>query len=74
MREYNARSAAERIFSGVDQVYCFDRHYIRGLQKMRTRAALAISVMMAMALAHARAGRPGQMRSLLRPIPILDSG
>ena len=74
LEDHNRRSAAERIFSRVDQVYCFDRHYIRGLKVMKARASLAVAVMMAMALAQVRAGRPQQMRSLLQPIPILDTG
>ena len=74
LEDHNRRTAAERIFSRVDQVYCFDRHYIRGLKVMQARASLAVAVMMAMALAQVRAGRPQQMGSLLQPIPILDSG
>jgi hypothetical protein len=35
---------------------------------MQTRVGLAIAVMMAMALGHARAGRIEQMRSLVRPV------
>ncbi len=36
---------------------------------MQARAGLAIAVMMAMALGHAKAGRKKQMRSLVKPIP-----
>ena len=55
-KDYNRRGAAEQIFSRVDQVYCFGRHYIRGLKVMKARASLAVAVMMTMALTQVRAG------------------
>ena len=73
-RNYNLRSAMERIFSRFAQGYRFERHYIRGLAKMKARAKLAGAVMMAMSLGHIRAGRQQQMRSLVRPIAVLDTG
>ncbi len=41
---------------------------------MKTRLGLALAVMMAMALAQARAGRPERMRSLVGAVPYLDTG
>ena len=41
---------------------------------MKTRVGLALAVMMAMALAHARAGRAERMRSLVGAVPYLDTG
>ena len=73
-RSYNLRSAMERIFSRFAQGYRFERHYIRGHAKMKARATLAAAVMMAMALGQVRSGRQQQMRSLVRPIPVLDTG
>ena len=73
-RSYNFRSATERIFSRFAQGYRFERHYIRGHAKMKARATLAATVMMAMALGHVRNGRQQQMRSLVRPIAVLDTG
>ena len=55
-KDYNRRGAAEQIFSRVDQVYCFGRHYIRGLKAMKARASLAVAVMITMALTQVRAG------------------
>ena len=43
------RSAMERIFSRFAQGYRFERHYIRGHEKMKARATLTAAVMMAMA-------------------------
>ena len=68
------RSAMERIFSRFAQGYRFERHYIRGHAKMKARATLAAAVMMAMALGHVRNGRQQQLRSLVRPIAVLDTG
>jgi hypothetical protein len=68
-RGYNRRSALERINNRIDRHFGFEQHFIRGIAKMTTRVGLAIAVMMAMALGHIQAGRPGQMRSLVQPIP-----
>jgi hypothetical protein len=67
-RIYNRRSSLERINNRIDNSFGFEKHYIRGGAKMQTRVGLAIAVMMAMALGHARAGRIEQMRSLVRPV------
>jgi hypothetical protein len=67
-RGYNRRSALERINNRIDRHFGFEQHFIRGIAKVTTRVGLAIAVMMAMALGHIRAGRPEQMRSLVRPI------
>ena len=68
-RGYKRRTALERINNRIDHSFGFEKHFIRGLAKMKARAGLAIVVMMSMALGHVRAGRTEQMRSLVRPIP-----
>ncbi len=68
-RGYNRRSALERINNRIDHSFGFELHFIRGRAKMTTRVSLALAVMMALALGHIKAGRPEQMRSLVRPIP-----
>ena len=40
---------------------------------MNARATLAAAVMMAMALGHVRSGRQQQMRSLVKPIAVLNT-
>jgi len=69
-RAYNRRSSLERINSCLDNDFGFEKHYIRGKAKMQTRVGLATAVMMAMALGHVRAGRIGQMRSLVQPVAL----
>jgi hypothetical protein len=64
----------ERINNRIDNNFCFEKHFIRGQAKMKTRMGLALAVMMAMALGHVKAGRIEQMRSLVQPIPIRKTG
>lgn len=64
-RLYARRTAVERVNSRLDNVFGFENHTIRGLLKMRTRCALALVVMLAMALGRIRANQGEAMRSLL---------
>jgi hypothetical protein len=64
----------ERINNRIDNSFCFEKHFIWGQAKMKTRMGLALAVMMAMALGHVKAGRIEQMRSLVQPIPIRKTG
>ncbi len=43
----------------------FEKHYIRGKAKMAFRAGMAIAVIMALAVGHAKAGRTERIRSLV---------
>lgn len=67
-RGYNRRSALERINNRIDNSFCFEQHYIRGMEKMKVRVGLAMCIMMSMALGHIKSGRPEQMRSLVQAI------
>lgn len=73
-RGYNRRSALERINNRIDNNFGFEDHFIRGKANMTTRVGLALAVMMALALGHVKQGRADQMRSLVKPIPVLDTG
>ncbi len=64
-REYKHRTAIERVNSRLDGAYGFERHYIRGMKKMRARTGLALLVMLGMALGWLEAGQAERMRSLL---------
>lgn len=64
-REYKHRTAIERVNSRIDGAFGFERHYIRGLKKMRARAGLALLVMLGMALGWIEAGRHENLRSLV---------
>lgn len=62
---YAQRTAVERINSRLDVSFGFERHYIRGLARMKVRVGMALSVMLAMALGHIRNKTPDRMRSLV---------
>jgi hypothetical protein len=63
---YKKRTAIERVNSRIDQVYGFERHFIRGLENMKLRVGLALLVMLATAVAWIEAGKAQNMRSLAR--------
>jgi len=64
-REYKHRTAVERVNSRLDVSFGFERHYIRGIKKMKVRAGLALLVMLAMAVGWIETGRQERIRSLV---------
>jgi len=64
-RLYKGRTAAERVNSRLDVSFGFERHFIRGLAKMRLRVGMALVVMLAMALGSIEVGEQYRMRSLV---------
>jgi len=64
-REYKHRTAVERVNSRLDVSFGFERHYIRGMNKMKLRAGLALLVMLGMALGWIETGKKNQLRSLV---------
>jgi hypothetical protein len=73
-RRYARHSALEPINNRIDNSFCFEKNFIRGQAKMKTRMGLALTVMMAMAPGHVKAGRVEQMRLLVQPIAIRKPG
>lgn len=65
--EYKHRTAVERVNSRLDLSFGFERHFIRGLDKMRLRCGLALVVMLAMAVGRIRANQAEYLRSLVKP-------
>ncbi len=65
VRLYARRTAVERVNARIDQVFGFERHTIRGLEKMRARMGLALVVMLALAVAAIRSHRSDLTRSLV---------
>jgi hypothetical protein len=63
---YKKRTAVERVNSRIDQVYGFERHFIRGRKKMRLRLGLALLVMLGTAVAWVEMKKPDNVRSLMR--------
>ena len=65
VKHYARRGSVERINSRLDVSFGFERHYIRGLSKMRLRMGMAMAVMLSMALGRIREKRLDRMRSLV---------
>ena len=68
-REYDKRTAVERVNSRLDVSFGFELHTIRGKKKMRLRAGLALVVMLSLAVGAIKAGHKAQMRSLVKCYP-----
>jgi hypothetical protein len=64
-REYKKRTSVERVNSRLDVSFGFERHYIRGMKKMRLRCGLALVVMLSMAVGWIKAGEQERLRSLV---------
>ncbi len=62
---YKKRTAVERVNSRLDNVFGFERHFIRGLKKMKLRCTLALIVMLAMALGRIKEQNGENLRSLV---------
>ena len=65
---YNKRSAVERVNSRLDESFGFEKHYIRGMNKMEARCGLALIVMLGMAYGRARQKQYERMRSLVTSV------
>lgn len=63
---YKKRTAVERVNSRLDEAYGFEKHFIRGLEKMKFRCTLALLVMLAMAVGRIREKQGINMRSLVK--------
>ena len=55
---------AKRVNSRIDNIFGFEKHYIRGQQKMKLRVSLAFCVMLAMALGRIKEKQKELMRSI----------
>ena len=65
-RVYAKRTSVERVNGRLDVSFGFERHFIRGLTKMKVRMGLALAVMLTMALGRVREKKKELMRSLVR--------
>ena len=63
---YNKRTSVERVNSRIDVSFGFERHYIRGLDKMKLRCGLALLVMLAIAVGRIKQNQKELMRSLVK--------
>ena len=63
-RIYNKRSSVERCFARIDRDFGFEKHYIRGMDKMKTRCLISLIIMLAIAYGRAKEGEIEHIRSL----------
>jgi len=63
---YKKRTAVERVNARLDEAYGFEKHFIRGLKKMKLRCGLALMVMLAMAVGRLRQKQGIDLRSLVK--------
>jgi hypothetical protein len=63
---YKKRTAVERVNSRLDVSFGFERHFIRGLNKMKLRIGIALCVMLSMALGRIKEKQKHLMRSLVK--------
>lgn len=64
-KEYDFRTSVERVNSRIDNVYGFEKHYIRGKKKMKLKITLSLMVMLAMAVGRIKENQEENMRSLV---------
>ena len=67
-RIYKDRTAVERVNSRIDNVYGFEKHFIRGKAKMTMRISLSLVIMLAMAVGRIKMNAKEDMRSLVMPL------
>jgi hypothetical protein len=65
-RTYDKRPSVERVNSRLDESFGFEKHYIRGLKKMKVRCGIALCVMLAMAVGRIKEKQADKMRSLVK--------
>jgi hypothetical protein len=63
---YKKRTAVERVNSRLDVSYGFERHFIRGLAKMKVRMGLALVIMLTMAVGRIKEKQREDMCSLVK--------
>ena len=65
-RYYDKRTSVERVNSRIDESFGFEKHYIRGMEKMKIRCGLALCIMLAIAVGRIKQEKPELMRSLVK--------
>lgn len=64
---YKKRTSVERVNSRLDESFGFEKHYIRGKEKMGVRCGIALCVMLAMAVGRIKEQQYDKIRSLVKP-------
>lgn len=65
-KQYDTRTSVERVNGRLDESFGFEKHYIRGINKMKIRCGIALCVMLAMAVGRIKENQADKMRSLVK--------
>lgn len=60
------KASRSRVNSRLDESFGFEKHYIRGLKKMKIKCGMALCVMLAMAVGRIKENQADKMRSLVK--------
>jgi len=63
---YDKRTSVERVNGRIDELFGFEKHYIRGIAKMKVKCGIALCVMLAMAVGRIKEKQEDKMRSLVK--------
>ena len=63
---YKTRTSIERLNGRLDEFFGFEKHYIRGLKKMKLRGCLSFITMLSMALGRIRQKQIDKIRSMVK--------
>jgi hypothetical protein len=64
---YKKRTSVERVNSRIDEFFCFEKHFIKGLKKMKLKLSLSFCVMLAMAIGKIKDSKIKSIRQLTKP-------
>jgi len=63
---YKTRTSIERLNGRFDEFFGFEKHYIRGLKKMKLKGCLAFITMLSMALGRIKTKQLDKLRSMVK--------
>lgn len=64
--KYNSRTSIERLNSRIDEFFGFEKHYYRGLKKVKIRLCLSFITMLSMALGRIKQKQFEKIRSMVK--------
>jgi hypothetical protein len=63
--KYNSRTSIERLNSRIDEFFGFEKHYYRGLKKIKLRLCLSFITMLSMAIGRIKQKELKKLRSMI---------
>ena len=65
-KKYNSRTSIERLNSRIDEFFGFEKHFYRGLKKVKLRLSLSFITMLSMALGRIKQKQLDKIRSMVK--------